>query len=238
MKQSKDVKAFAFIVAFVLVIKMCSSSSDNTEEIKTVEPTTKTQQVSTDSNPKEEQVISQENRDIVVFFVKLNEKLLGDLKDLKEISKDNYQIAVEKSPFIFSLIIENGVVSYMNLIYKDLLDLPIGVNNDSTIDKKMYDYTMSQAPTYIDYHETNAKVEKQFNPFTNNHYNLVELVKKNLTDPSGYKPISTMRSFDEKTKLLKLTMTFKAKNSLGVLVDGTARATADVEGNILDYVID
>ena len=76
------------------------------------------------------------------------------------------------------------------------------------------------------------RIEKAFNSWDGSHINLTRQIKESMHDPDSFEHVKTTYSKAGNGNLIVFNE-FRGKNTLGVMVTNTAKAEADLAGNIL-----
>jgi len=80
----------------------------------------------------------------------------------------------------------------------------------------------------------NTLIKNQFSSWNGSHKNLEKIIKSSLTDPNSYEHIKTVY-FDLNDKL-KVTTTYRAKNSFNGFVTNTATVYCNLNGTITEFL--
>lgn len=184
-------------------------------------------------------------RKLIDVFIDNNKELLGAITSFKKsTTEDNvYVIATSKSPYNFSIAIENNKMTYINVVYKDMINLPFAEGNDA-IKKKDYDYTMKtvkagikEKEAFQELQDNLEKFKSQFSPWNGSNMYLVQQVKQIMDDPHSFEHVNTSWYVDVKNhSIIHVQMTFRGKNVFGALVLNQIKAKMDANGTVLDYV--
>lgn len=79
----------------------------------------------------------------------------------------------------------------------------------------------------------NERIASQFNPFTGEHFNLVDRVRRSMNDPSSYRHVET--GYRDDLDTLYVVMTFRGTNAFGAMVIQGVEATIDAySGEVLE----
>lgn len=193
----------------------------------------------TPNKPSEEKTVIEKVETITPEEKIINELFSKNsfLGTIKEIKKQETKYLITTDNYIYYLSFVEGNMNKITLVAKENFEFSFEIKNN-TVDKALFvEATTITIPGWIEAKQLDTKIKSQFSAWDGSHRNLVDVVKKNLNDPSSFKHNETKYGYNKKTKTIKLQMTFRAKNAFGALILNTAIATADLEGNILSLDI-
>jgi hypothetical protein len=92
-----------------------------------------------------------------------------------------------------------------------------------------------QPPTKTAAQLREEQIEGQFTLWDGSHRGLTKYLKANMNDPRSYDHIET--TYWDKGDHLIIHVKFRGKNAFGAVVINTAAAMVDLEGNVIDVMI-
>lgn len=236
---SRIIISMMLFVFFISYFKSCfkeNTTKPSKQEIVQVEEQNK---VNNEVKLKQESLLKD--------FVKKNENSLGTLKSFNLTQEQNNLYTFSTSNFGYNLILDlsENKINSLSVSFSGT-SMPVDLNEDGTINEKSLNHSISEIKKSIELDKQIAKQEKinetfqlQFSAWDGSHIKLVRAVKNIMNDPKSFEHVETRYYFDKKNnEIIHVIMKFRGTNAFGALILSTIKAKIDIDGNVLDYVVE
>lgn len=234
---------FIVFIMLVLVVRSCFDSNDENN----LKPTETNKTIASEEQNKVNNEVKLKQESLLKDFVKKNENSLGTLKSFNLTQEQNNLYTFSTSNFGYNLILDlsENKINSLSVSFSET-SMPVDLNEDGTINKKSLNHSISEIKKSIELDKQIAKQEKiketfqlQFSAWDGSHIKLVRTVKDSMNDPKSFEHVETRYYFDKKNnEIIHVIMKFRGTNAFGALILNTIKAKIDIDGNVLDYVVE